>query len=435
MKFTQKTLLVLSLVAGLLIPQLSPAQTPAARPLREGSGGLTPVILADRAGQLDEFGRLRVAQPITIFDSKLLSDKDSLFWDEKVVNTSGGASSTYQKPTVLFTAGAADTLIRQTRTWWNYQPGKSQEVMMTAVLSTAATAKCRVGQFHNTEGLFFQVSGGTPAVVKRTNGVDTVYTQANWNMDRLDGTGPSGITVDFSKAQIYTIGYEWLGVGRVRFALVIDGVPYVCHVMQHANSVTAPYINSPNLPLRYELTKGAGGGTVTMRVICSTVITGGGSPPNGIVRSASTGATHVDANAVDTVYAVLGIKLQPGKLSSTVRIEEVEMLAETNTTSGEWMLLVNPTVAGTFTFVNEPNSSVAIARGATANVISVPYGIGRIGGGQMSQSTRQAGGELPNAWALGCQIDTTRQDTVVLAFRTGTTNADVQGTLTWRELR
>ena len=153
-----------------------------------------------------------------------------------------------------------------------------------------------------------------------------------------------------------------------------------------------------------------------------------------MVRSASTNGTHLDANSIDTAYVVMAMKLAPGRLGATVRVEAVDLVAETNTTTGEWFLAINPTVQGSLTFVQEPNSAVLIARGATTNIIN-GKGLGQIGGGQMSQSTRSSGGQLPDAWALGCKVDTTQADTLVLGFRPGTSNADIQGTITWRELR
>jgi hypothetical protein len=52
---------------------------------------------------------------------------------------------------------------------------------------------------------------------------ETVVPQTNWNIDKLDGTGISGITLDISKAQILWMDIEWLGLGTVRIGFVING--------------------------------------------------------------------------------------------------------------------------------------------------------------------------------------------------------------------
>lgn len=84
--------------------------------------------------------------------------------------------------------------------------------------------------------------------------------QSAWNVDKLDGTGASGITVDPTKSQIFVFDFEWLGVGRVRTGLVVDGKIYYFHYFSHANVTNVVYMSTPNLPLRYELENDGTGG-------------------------------------------------------------------------------------------------------------------------------------------------------------------------------
>ena len=65
--------------------------------------------------------------------------------------------------------------------------------------------------------------------------LDNKIIQSNWNVDVFNGTGASGITLDFSKSQIFFIDYEWLGTGRVRCGFFIDGIPYYCHAIHNSN--------------------------------------------------------------------------------------------------------------------------------------------------------------------------------------------------------
>lgn len=182
------------------------------------------MILSDEAGQLDAFGRLRISLPHTLFDSKSLFDKDSLFWSEKIANHSGSASSVLTSPNWRFTVGQNDTIIRQTRTWWNYQPGKSQLLMMTAALDTTAGLKSRLGQFNDRNGFFFEVRGSHLYAGFRTDGVDSLVADTDFNRDRLDGSGTSKIKIDYTKAKTYWICYEWLGAGSVLHGVVVEGI-------------------------------------------------------------------------------------------------------------------------------------------------------------------------------------------------------------------
>lgn len=396
------------------------------------------VIFSDEAGQLDAFGRLRTSMPQTIFDSKVIFDKDSLFWSERVANHSGQAASVLTVPNWRFTVGENDTIVRQTRTWWNYQPGKSQLVMMTAALDTVAGLKSRLGQFNDHNGIFFELQGSRLHVGFRSDGVDSLVVDTAFNRDHLDGSGVSKIKIDYTKAQNYWICYEWLGAGSVAYGVVVEGIMVICHLWDHANANPVTYTRTPNLPLRFEATK-TSAGTATINTICATVSSEAGAQVNGLVRSASNNgaAGHLDADKIDTAYCALAMKLNPAKLGTTVRLEDVSLVSTSPITDGEWFLAINPTILGSLNFVAEPNSSIMVARGTGSNVV-LNNGLGRIGGGLMSQATRQSMMSVPASsagWALGCKVDTTQADTLALCFRPASANADILAAWTWRELR
>jgi hypothetical protein len=246
------------------------------------SGNL-PITAGDTAS-IDAFARLRVSNPVTLFDSQNHYDDHRIHWQTSIDNNSGNASATHSPNTaeVQLYVEDDDTIIRQTRRYFRYQPGKSQLILVTFVMDSA-DAECtqRVGYFDAQNGIFFENDGTGYNIVRRSyttgTAIDTQVAQANWNIDSFDGSGPSGVTLDFSKAQIFLMDMEWLGVGRVRCGFVVDGIPYYAHEFLHANSVTSVYMTTPNLPIRYEIS-----GTVslatgkTLQAICSSVMSEGG---------------------------------------------------------------------------------------------------------------------------------------------------------------
>ena len=156
------------------------------------------------------------------------------------------------------TTASGSTSIRQTFEYYRYQPGRSQQVLMTGVMGAKKTnVRQRIGLFDANNGLFFEQDGTNLKVVRRTKTsgvvVDNAVFQSAWNIDHLDGAGKSGILLDMSKAQIFVIDFEWLGVGRVRFGFNINGITYYCHQIFNANNLTTVYMQTANLPLRYEL--------------------------------------------------------------------------------------------------------------------------------------------------------------------------------------
>lgn len=409
-------------------------------------------IASQDSFSIDAFGRWRVSNPITLFDSKNIYDDDGLaanvenqplFWDN--AETSGGSTTTgfrvnesSQRISVANTT--AGVRVRQTRQRFNYQPGKSQLAIITFnMISQDSGVAKRVGYFDEKNGIYLETDGLSVSINRRTYtsgaAINNSVGQALWNIDPFDGSGPSGKVLDLTKTQIFFIDIEWLGVGRVRAGFVIDGKIYYAHEFLNANSLTVVYMTTPNLPIRYEIENDGTGAASNLDCICSTVISEGGSNDLGIVRYAST-ATHVDANAAGTVYAVLGIKLKAEYLGATVKVISASLIEVQGSKDLEWSLILNPDVAGTFTYADEANSAVQTAKGATANeVTNGTY----IGGGFFNSGQGNSGGNISagisSALTLGSLIDGTA-DEIVLCVKplTGITNADVFGSLTWREL-
>ena len=300
---------------------------------------------------VDAFGRLRVSQPFTIFDSQNRYEKNGLF-DEVVT---GSATSTYSanESSVLMnvTAASGDSVVRQSYRSFAYQPGKSLLVMNTFVMPTAhANVRCRVGYFSTENGVFLERSGSTVSFVRRsyTSGgvVDTAIAQANWNGDRLDGTGASGYTLDLTKAQILWQDFEWLGVGSVRIGFVINGLFIVCHTFHHANIVATVYMTTAVLPIRYEIENtDATDGSRTMRQICSTVSSEGGYEKKVKLQTARMSASNT--NVGTTLVPLISIRLDPTRLNAVVIPDGYRALPSANSsTTFEIQLVKNATLTG-----------------------------------------------------------------------------------------
>lgn len=386
---------------------------------------------------LDAFGRQRVSEPATLFDSKQIFDNQPLFWDESLA-TGAGITSAHSANTastvITSTLNTAGKFTRQTYRRFNYQPGKSQAILMTGVLDLSGGGvgvQRRIGVFDDLNGLFFEDDAGVVKVVRRSyvtgSAVDVKVAQADWNVDKMDGTGRSQITVDWNKTQIFVVDFEWLGVGRVRFGLNIDGQTYTVHEMNNANNLTTVYMSTPNLPLRYQMETQATSAASSMSCICTSVKSEGGLQPLGVLR-------HSDSNAIpslstNTIYAVLGIRLKAGYIGASVLIENISMITTTVNDSVHWELIFNPTVAGTFTYNDLTNSAVQVALGANTNTVT---GGTAIDGGYLNTDL-PVSSAVENALLLGAAINGT-VDTVVLCVKPITNNTGVRGSMTWREL-
>jgi len=393
---------------------------------------------------IDAFDRLRISEPFTIFDSKQLHDKQPLFWDESI----GGSATSVHFPvnactTMSVTSNVSDFVIRQTKQRFNYQAGKSQLILFTFSGDNQTSVTKRIGLFDGTgtnnltpnNGIFLEITGtGVSWNIAKDGTTTQTVTQSNWNYDKLDGTGNSGITLDLSGSQIAIIDFEWLGVGRVRVGFVIDGIIRYCHYFNHSNDPSYPtvYMTTPNLPLRYSI-QSSGAGAGSLDHICSTVMSEGGQEQTGILRSINTGTTHLDANSVGTTYALLGIRLKSAYKDITVIPEFLNLMTLTDTPF-LWSLHLNPTISGSFTYGDISNSAVQGAIGVSTNTLSADGLI--IDSGYVPSGFKASVGDdrkLITSLRIGSSISGTL-DTLVLCVAPLSANADILGSMTFREM-
>ena len=404
---------------------------------------------------IDAFGRLRVSEPYNIFDTKNIYDDDGLasnvenqplFFDNQQISGSG-TSTAYNvnqaSQSLTVANNTAGRRIRQTKMRFNYQPGKSQEILMTFVFGAqVAGITQREGYFDDNNGIFLEDNGSTYGLVVRSYVDGSVsnnrIVKNNWNIDKFDGSGPSGVTIDFTKTQILFIDFAWLGVSRVRVGFVVNGLIYYAHEFVHANILTTVYMSTPNLPLRSEIINDGTGPERTLVQICSSVKSEGGVDDNGSIRYASTNGDQVVCATENITYAILGLRLKSQYIGATINISNISIQIQSSSEMCEWTFRLNPTVAGTFAYVSETNSAIQVARGATANTVTNGYSL--IGGfinsgGSAVGSSGGSEKDINNAIRLGSLIDGT-VDTLVLCAtpRGGTSNVSVESGITWREI-
>lgn len=402
---------------------------------------------------LDGFGRWRVSEPETIFDSKLITaDQQALFWQNSLESgTMALSAPTLDKPYTDFTSVnvTAGERIRQTYQHFPYQPGKSQFVNMTGVLELASGVKtgCVREMGYNTaaNGIFLQSNAGTINLVIRTNDsgspVDTSVAQASWSNDNFDGGAdagnPSGITMDWTKEVILVLDFQWLSAGRVRVGFEIAGIIHYAHEFLHANVGTIPWASTPNLPIRYRIVTTTDSGICSMRCICAAVMSEGGTNDTGLVSYHSTEGAAYTTDTENSIHCVLALRRKAAHIGGRTRVKDVGFLVETASEKLEWLLIHNPTVASTaLSFSDEDNNGFQRAVGITANKVTIGSTGLIIAGGYITSDT--GGGaaldhifDITNTLSLGAQIDGT-QDIIALCIRpiSGVTVATLEASMT-----
>lgn len=290
----------------------------------------------------DAFNRLRISSPFTLFDSSHRY-RDNGSWDTWTQNGAETAvynSEGYVDITIPSGTGSPGYhIVRETKKVFPYQPGKSLLVLNTFVFAAGQSGLIQqVG--YNTEegdGILLRKNNSTLSFVKYFNGAETEVTQSSWNIDPMNGSGPSGLTLNSNNVQILWMDFEWLGAGTVRIGFVINGEFIHCHSFHHANIIQSTYMTTATLPIRIEMIGNSLGSEATMKQICSSVISEGGYELYG--RSESRGlAVNAprDLPVANTAYSLISIRLHPFYRDSVAILTGVSFLGITNNATYKW---------------------------------------------------------------------------------------------------
>lgn len=400
----------------------------------------SPIPVSIGGTNTDAFGRLRVSQPYTLFDSQNRYAADNQF---DVSTTGTGTTSFLSNEAAVkmeVTGAGVGSVLRQSYRSFPYQPGKGLLVLATFVMDSSQSLNLtqRVGYYNDQNGVFFQRVDGTYSFVLRsyvTGSVSNVRTvnQADWNGDKLDGTGASGYTLDPSKAQILWMDFEWLGVGSVRCGFIINGEYIVCHTFNNANEITNVYMTTAILPVRYEIVTTGSAVAASMKAICCSVISEGGFEQTSIDHVAR--RTTVLGTIGSTFLPVVSIRLASTRLGAVVLPNRIQVLPTTNQ-NYEVALIKNPTLTAASWTAVPSDSNVEYDVSATATtggtIVQTDY-VTATGSGGVGNTSASTGYNFD--LQLGASIAGV-SDIYTVAVRTvsGATTGDVVGSLSFYDL-
>lgn len=418
-------------------------ETISGRPLEVTSTNTTPITVQYTDVAKDAFGRLRTSDPFTLFDSShRYSDNGQ--WVEST--TAGGSSSMNSNEGLIdmtVTTASGAQVLRETKRVFNYQPGKSLLSILSFNFNEAkANLKQRIGYYGASNGFYLEVNGtNEPVFVKRSavtgSVINTEISQSNWNVDPLDGNGPSGITLNLNKVQIVWFDFEWLGSGTVRCGFIINGQYIHCHSFQHANVIEGTYITTATLPIRAEIINtDTTASNSTLKQICATVLSEGGYQLHGHSAEAKLPiASPRDLTVISTKYPVVSIRLKSNRLDGVVILDSLNVLGTTNnanycweivqggsTTGGSWVS------AGTTSLVEYNITATGYSLG-DGETITAGYAVGSNQGSTISVLDRANLFE----YQLERNSFTSTPYELVLVASTDNAGADVLASLGWQE--
>ena len=397
---------------------------------------------------LDAFGRFRVSEPFNVFDMQFTYGLEPLFFEGVVVGGGGVSHIASSSAVRLTTGGVTDThgIKFQTAEYFRYQPGKSQFVAFTCILGAkVSNVRKRIGLFDDENGFFFEQDGTNMKIVRRTKTsgsvVDNAVNQSSWNIDVLDGTGPSGVTLDESKDNLYVIDYQWLGAGRIRFGFDFGGQITYFHQISFANTETVPFSVTGDLPFRVEIfNTGTAAGATTLDFTCVGIASEGGFNPLGIPGSTQNTALRTVTTGNDPL-PIISIRPRTTLNSITYRgviiPKAFEIMSED--TSIRYEIILNGSLTGpSFADVDTTNSGVQVDVAATAISGGLVIDGGFLTGAKDKTESGHIGEDIMNKLFLTNDVAGSTSDILSIAIsiiNTAGTESDCAGSFTWKEER
>jgi len=387
----------------------------------------------------DAFGRARVTNPFTLFESQHRYFENSK-WNTDTAT--GGTATHVPAESVMnlaVTTTSGSKVYRETKRVFAYQPGKSLLIMTTFAMAAPKTnLRQRVGYFSALDGIYLENDGTYNYIVIRSQslGTTTRIRQDAWNADKFDGTGGSGRNINVSKTQILWVDIEWLGVGDVRVGFVVDGALVLAHTFHNDNENTTTYMTTAILPVRYEIENtGTTANASTMKQICSTVISEGGFELFGFQQAVGTPITTARTlTTAGTFYPIVALRLKSTALDDLAILTALSLLGSGNNVNYNWKVLNASTITG----------GTWVSAGAGSSVEYNITGTGTSGGdvlasGYFSSSTQSSPAvDILKEALFKFQFErnsfTSTPSVIALAIASDNGGANVYGSMDWEEI-
>ena len=382
--------------------------------------------------------RLKTAPFQTVFFNTFQYGKETDVWDERVVGVGTATWNQYASNVIMQVGSTAGSKVtRQTKNVMRYIPGRPSTLAFAIRLEAPQVGiRRRFGLFNDTDGAFFEDNGGTYSCVIRTttSGITTErrVTRDDWNGEKFDGNGWTGVTADPTKQQMISISYEWYGAGTVDFNWLMKGETVRCHRFDNSNTQDRVWCSTPFLPIRCEIENVTGvAGTHYLYQGSNSLIQEGNADKLGSLISQSNGITGTTMSVANTFYPIVSLRLKSTALQAVMLLRSLQAVTNDNTNI-YWKLLENATLTNpNWTNHADPDSFVQYDTSATAlsggrDILS---GFVVSGGSTLVEIDRLADLQLGRS-GIG-----TISDTFTLACASPNTNKSALAVLNWIEQR
>jgi len=388
--------------------------------------------------QFTNNNRLKISPYQTVFFNTFQYGKETDVWDERIVGVGIASHSTSSSNVVMEVGSTAGSkVIRQTKNVMRYIPGRGATLAFAIRLDTPQVGiRRRFGLFDDSNGVFFEDNGGTYSYVIRSSVTGIVterrVTRENWNGEKFDGNGWTGVTADPTKQQMISINYEWYGAGIVQFNWLMKNETISSHTFDNSNNNDRVWCSTPFLPIRCEIENITGvAGTHYLYQGSNSLIQEGEPEKLGTLLSISNSIAGTTMADSDTFYPIISIRLKSTQLSAVMLLRSLQAATNDNT-NVYWRLYENATLTGG-TWVDHPDPNSFMQYNITQSAIS--GGTDILSGFTITGSSALVEIDNRAALQLGRSGIGTISDTYTIACASPNVNKKALAVLNWIEQR
>lgn len=385
-------------------------------------------------------GAIRTSRPKSLFENRFTFNTSPILFEE--LYDVGGTISHLPNEHGIQLAIDTTTNARstyQSKLYVPYTPAETNKFSVGILFGTTGSGIAkRSGLFDNNNGLYWEYTADGIYVCRRSKAsgsvVDYKVHQTNWNIDKMDGKGPSQINLDFTKIQMLFCEYSWYGAGYIMFGVQFHKKIHPVHIFSAGNEIAEPIFGSPILPVRYEIISTGSNAADSFKIFGGSASSEGfDSEPTEFTATANNGTSAI---AVTTRRAVLSIRPKTTFNSITNRALitpiSVDIIANTNGALIE--LIKTPTLTGA-SFASVSNTSVVeydvaattITDGRVVESFYVNAGQGNRGDASVILL------DLLPIGLTGVNADVQEIFTVAATSLSGTSN--ISAAINWKELQ
>ena len=241
-----------------------------------------------------------------------------------------------------------------------YRPGQGIDARFTFAFETPiVNSRQEMGVGNLIDGYFFGYIDTQFGIIHRNNSVETFIPQSTWNVDKCDGTGESGVTLNPTFGNIGRVKYPFLGYGNIIFLIEnpITSLFMIVHIIQYVNTTKLVQLNNPNLQFWSRVVNTGNTSNLTMYCGSVGIFLSGERKFLGAVWGANNNKTGISTTTTNILTIKNCTTYNGINNKSLIRLKSISFASDSGNSIATLLVIKNPTLGGTPVYTTRDGTS------------------------------------------------------------------------------